>query len=160
MSHLIVITFEGTETAGTVRETLANLQRQGLLRVLDAAVITKGADGTLEVNNELSRDVKAGAGWGALFGLLVGFLFPLAGLAVGAAGGAVVGSMLKRGVDPKFVEEVEQSLEPGSSALFFVADRLDATALRGALQNHQGKLLQTTLDDAAADQIRATLGEA
>lgn len=160
MSQLVVITFEGTETAATVRQTLGNLQREGQLRVLDAAVITKGADGTLGVNNELSRDVKVGAGWGAVFGLLVGFLFPLAGIAVGAAGGAVVGAMLKRGVDPKFVEEVEQSLAPGSSALFFVADRLDATALRAALQNHQGKLLQTTLDDAAADQIRATLGEA
>ena len=67
--------------------------------------------------------------------------------------------MLNRGVDKKFVKEVEESMAPGSSALFFVADHLDEAALRAALQNHPGKLLQTTLDDETADQIRSTLGE-
>jgi uncharacterized membrane protein len=160
MAQLVVITFEGSGTAADVRNTLASLQRDGLVRVLDAATITAAADGTLKVDHEISRNTKVGAGWGAVFGVLLTIAFPLAGILVGTASGAFIGSMIESGVDKKFVEEVKASLAPGSSALFVAVDNVEPAAVRAALQDHKGKLIQTTLDESTADQIRAALGSA
>lgn len=159
MHHLVVITFEGATSAESVRETLAKLQREGRLRVLDAAVLVSDAEGNVKVDNEISRATKVGAGWGALFGVLLTFVFPIAGIVAGAGGGALVGSMLQSGVDRKFVDDVKETMKPGTSALFVAADNLDPTALRAALQNHPGTLLQTTLDESTAAQLRSALGE-
>ncbi|MGL4651472.1 MAG: DUF1269 domain-containing protein [Caldilineaceae bacterium] len=159
MSQLLVITFEGAHSAAEVRETLGRMQRDGLLRVQDAAVITAAEDGTFKVDNEISRNTKVGAGWGAAFGLILTFVFPVAGLIAGTASGALIGSMLESGVDKSFINDVKASMAPGTSALFVAADNVEPAAMRAALANHNGRLLQTTLDDNTADQLRAALGE-
>jgi uncharacterized membrane protein len=130
------------------------LQREGRLTLEDAAVLRSDASGKVDVDNELSRDIKIGAGIGALLGAMFTFFFPFIGLALGAAGGALVGASLGRGVEQKFVDDVKESLKPNSSALFLVVVRADMDALRAALAPYGGKLLQTTLDQGVADQLR------
>src|SRR5215203_3033627 len=116
MSDLIVISFDSVATAEEVRGKVRGLQKQGLIALTDAAVISKDADGKIVVHNEVSRETKVGAGVGALMGALLTVVFP-AGLLIGAVGGAAVGALVGNGVDKKFVEDVQNSLAPGSSAL-------------------------------------------
>jgi uncharacterized membrane protein len=90
-------------------------------------------------------------------GAVLGFAFPIAGLVLGTAGGAAVGALVGNGVDRKFVADVQNSLTPGSSALFLVIRSGDAAALRGALEPYEGTLIQTTLDSSLEDQLRDAL---
>lgn len=156
MSDLIVITFDGVDTAGRVRNAVADAQKQGLLKVNDAAVIYKEADGAVKVDNEVSSSMWAGMGIGGLLGLLITFTFPLAGLALGAAGGAAVAATMGRSVDKKFVQDVRDNLQPGSSALFLLGTG-GMMGLRGLLEPFEGTLYQTTLDSEAEQQIRDAL---
>jgi uncharacterized membrane protein len=156
MYDLIVFTYETKESAEGARQAVRQLQHQGLLTLEDAAVLTSDASGKVHVDNELSRDLKIGAGVGAMIGLLLTFFFPFFGLFMGAAGGALVGASLGRGVDKKFVEDVKHSLKPNSSALFLVVEQGDMNALRAALAPFHGEILQTTLDDETAAQLRGS----
>jgi uncharacterized membrane protein len=154
MNDLLVLTFSDDESAAGARKAVRDLQHRGLLTLQDAAVLTSDANGKVHVHNELSRDLKIGAGVGAFIGILFTIFFPFFGLALGTAGGALVGSLMGRGVDGKFVDDVKASLKPNTSALFLVVDHADMNALRAAMAPFKPEILQTTLDDEVADQIR------
>src|SRR5205085_2440809 len=125
MSNLVVITFEDLGDARAARKTLGNLQGQGMLKVVDAAVITRDADNKLHVDNELESSTKTGALVGGLLGAVLSFIFPLAGIVIGAIGGAVVGKTIEPSVDQDFVKDVSNALKPGTSALFFMFNEGD-----------------------------------
>jgi uncharacterized membrane protein len=158
MSHLVVLTFDDTEQAGQAFEALKQVQRGGQLKIDDAAVVVKQASGKVEIKNQLETGVKRGViGGGVLGVLLAGVFFPLAGLAIGALGGALLGKALGAGVDQKFVKDVTETLKPGSSALFVIGSGGDPAAVTGALRPFQGTIYQTTLDTEAVAALHDAL---
>ena len=158
MSHILVITFEDESQASSVLESLQRLEYHGLLKLDDAAVIVKNAEGKVQVKNKTESGVKAGAVTGGLLGLLIaGFLFPLAGIAIGAAGGALVGKSLHTGVDKEFVIEVRNSLQPGNSAILFIVSHENVGILISALEPYRGKMYQCSFDSEEEEQLRKAL---
>jgi len=154
MSNLVVLTFEDTEQAGQAFEALKSAQRSGHLRIDDAAVIVKDESGKVDVKNQLDIGVKWGAVGGGVIGLLLaGIFFPLAGITLGAIGGALVGKTLNLGVDQKFVKDVTESLKPGSSALFIIGSSGDPGLVFATLRPFQGTVYQTTLPTEAVDTL-------
>ncbi len=157
MSDLIVMTFDSPDEASSVRQVLREGERAGRIRLDDAAVIVKDADGTIRVDNEIDRGVKMGAIGGGLLGLVLNFLFPIAGFVIGAAGGALVGRMLDLGIDQQFVQDVSESLQPNSSALFLIVRDADLTIVRSMLEPYRGTLHHTTFDPHVEDELRRAL---
>ncbi len=157
MSNLIVMTFNSTDEASKVRQTLRGLERAGRVSLDDAAVIRKDADGTLAIDNEVDRGIKIGAIGGGLLGLLLSFLFPVLGLVVGAAGGALAGRMADLGIDQQFVRDVSASLQPNSSALFIIVRDAAPDIVIAALEPYQGTLYHTSLDSTVEAEIRNAL---
>ena len=158
MSHLIVLTFEDTEQAGQAFDALKKAQSGGHLKINDAAVIVKQASGKVEVKNQLDTGVKGGAVGGSVLGLLLaGLFFPLAGLAIGAIGGALVGKALDMGVDQKFVKDVTETLKPGSSALFVIGSSDEPSVVMGTLRPFQGTVYQATLSTEGFEALRDAL---
>jgi uncharacterized membrane protein len=151
------MTFDSVGEANQVRQSMKELEQQGLLRLEDAAVITKDEHGKVHAVNEMGSAVKGGAIGGGLLGLLLFGLFPIAGIAVGALSGAAIGKMVEGGVDKEFVKEVSESLQPGHSALFLIAKEANAPAVRAALQPHRGKLYHSNLSSEAEDSLRSIL---
>ncbi|WP_257624300.1 DUF1269 domain-containing protein [Streptomyces griseus] len=92
MSTLTVWKFRTAEGAESVEEALKSLQKEGLIKILDAAVVSWPADRAKPRTKQLLNLVGAGAlsgtFWGMLFGLI--FLMPLLGAAIGAAAGALL----------------------------------------------------------------------
>jgi uncharacterized membrane protein len=158
MANLIVLTFDDTEQAIQALETLKKVQSGGYLKLNDAAVIVKDATGKVEIKNQVSSGTLGGALGGSFLGLLIaGVFFPLAGLAIGAIGGALVGKSLHKGVDQDFVKDVTEQLKPGSSALFVMVRSSDPDIAIAALRPYKGKVYQTTLPSDAEEQLQDAL---
>ena len=158
-SNLIVLAFDDMEEAEKVHQALVQGKKEGVLQIDDAAVIVKDADGKVHVKNQISRGTWSATGVGGLLGLLVGAIFfPIGGLVLGLAGGALVGRMMNLGVNGKFVKDVEAELKPGTSAIF-VLGKGDPTATLAILRQYKGKVLQTTLSTDAEESLRKSLGD-
>lgn len=158
MSHLVVVTFDDPDQAGKVLETLRSVQREGFLKLDDTAVIVKDEEGKVHVKNEMDRGVKVGAVGGGLLGLLVGgFFFPLAGLLIGALAGALVGKTADVGVDPGFVKDVSDDIQPGSSALFFILRDAEPDVAMAALRPYKGTVRHTTFPPETEEELRRIL---
>jgi uncharacterized membrane protein len=158
MLHILVVTFEDENQASSVLESLQSLEQQGLLKLDDAAVIVKDAKGEVKVKNKTESGVKAGAVTGGFLGLLIGgLLFPVAGIALGVAGGALVGKSLHTGVDKEFVIEVRNSLQPGNSAILFIVSHENVGVLIAALEPYRGKIYQCSFDSEEEEQLRQAL---
>ena len=158
MSNLIVIVFDDPDEASAVRKTLRSVEHIGRLRLDDSAVVVKDAKGKIHVKNEVDRGVKIGAVGGGFVGLLIASIFfPLAGILIGALGGAALGAAAKMGVSQSFVKEVAESMENESSAIFFIVRDSDPDVAVAALRPYKGKLLQTTLTPEDEKTLRGVL---
>ena len=155
-NYTVVIKYPSPDQAAKVRGTIRDLSNQGLVKLDDAAMVSRSEDGKLDIHNELDRGVK----WGALIGggvglLLAGILFPVAGLVVGAAAGAAIGAATDMGISKDYVKEVGEGLLPGESALFMIVREGNSDAVLAALRQHQGQVLQTTLPPGMDANLRA-----
>lgn len=157
MSDLIVITFDSESEAKQALDTIRSTQKGGGLKLTDTAVITKDADGKVDVKNEWSSGAEAGAVAGGIIGLMTSFILPVVGTVAGAAVGGWIGSKLTGSVDGDFVKDVSAQLEPGKSALFLLMGSGDPAAVRASLEAYQGKVLQTTLSQDFEDSLNQAL---
>ena len=158
MSNLVVIAFDNEEEAGKVRQALK--EQAANISLDDSAVVVKDQEGEIHVKNEVDRGVAVGALGGGALGLLIGgLLFPVGGLVLGALGGALVGKMLDMGVDKKFVDDVGEHLQPGTSALFVLVREANPNVALAALRPYKGKILQTSLPPEAEAELRRILSQ-
>ncbi len=160
MSNIIVITFDNAEEAGKVRESLKSLEKGGYLNLDDSVVVVRDEEGKFHVHNELDRGVKVGAVGGGFLGLLIGFMFaPLGAIILGAAAGGLIGSTFDLGISKKFIKDVEASMEPGSSAVFFVIKEGDPTMALASLKPYKGEVYHTSLDPDDEEHLRKILSK-
>jgi uncharacterized membrane protein len=158
MSQLLVVTFGERETAGQAAERLKSVQAAHQADIADMAVVEKDGDGKVHVHHGVDTTTAGGAAVGGFLGLLLGLVFfPVAGLAIGAIAGGLVGRSLHQNVDKKLVEDVTNDLSENTSALFVMGTASSPAAVIGALEPFKGKVYQTTLDSEAEAQLQAAL---
>jgi uncharacterized membrane protein len=120
MSTLSVWKFETAEDAHETLNKLADLFKQQLIQIHDAAVVSwpagKKHPRTDNYGSMVGRGMVSGAFWGMLFGLI--FFVPFFGLAVGATMGALSGKFNDYGINDNFISKVRQEVTEGTSALF------------------------------------------
>ena len=157
MSNLIVIVFDNVEEAAKVRNTIKSIEGSHI-RLDDSAVVVKDEKGKIHVKNQVDRGVKIGAVGGGFFGLLLASVFfPVAGIVIGALGGAALGAAAKIGISQSFVKEVSASMENELSALFIIVRDSNPDVAVSALKPYKGKLLQTTLSPEDEENLRGVL---
>jgi uncharacterized membrane protein len=160
MSTLVVLKFDSVDGARQMRERLLTLQKQQLLQVEDAAIMSKDANGKPkleQLHNLAGAGALGGAFWGMLFGLL--FFIPIFGLAVGAAAGAIAGSMSDVGIDDKFIKQVGESITPGTAALFLLVSNVTVDKVLDQIKDIKFEVLQTNLSNEQENQLRSALGQ-
>jgi len=135
MATLTVLKFDNADGAEKGLTLLGDLQKQALIKVHDAAIVSwpKGArkPKTRHMSDLTAAGALDGAFWGMLFGLL--FAVPFFGLAVGALMGGLSGHFAHYGIDEDFITKVRERVTEGTSALFLltsdaVQDRVAAAA--------------------------------
>jgi uncharacterized membrane protein len=158
MSNLIVITFDNMEEAGKVRESIRQQEKGGQISLDDSAVVVKDENGKVHVKNQMDRGVKIGAVGGGLLGLLLaGIFFPVAGIVVGVLGGMGVGALADLGIQKKFVQEVSEAIENGTSAIFLIVRNSNPNAALAALRPYKGTVYHTSLDPEDEKSVRDVL---
>jgi uncharacterized membrane protein len=93
--------------------------------------------------------------WGMLFGML--FFIPFLGMAVGAGMGALMGKVTKNTVDKEFQDQVRDMLQPGTSALFMVLEKVTPDKAVEALSKYRGTVLKSSLSNEAQAQLQDAL---
>lgn len=122
MATLTVLKFGTADAAEQGLALVKDLQKQALIKVHDAAIVTwpEGArkPKTRQLVDLASAGAWNGAFWGMLFGLI--FFVPFFGAAVGALMGALAGHFADYGIDDNFIKDVRSKVTPGTSALFLL----------------------------------------
>ncbi len=152
MSNLVVIGYEDQFKAEEVRLMLWKMQKEYLIDLEDAVVAVKDDKGKVKLHQALNLTATgavSGGFWGTLIGLI--FLNPLLGLAVGATAGAVSGALTDLGIDDKFMKQLAEAMQPGTSTLFILVRRATPDKVLEELKGSGGKVLKTSLshDDEA-----------
>jgi uncharacterized membrane protein len=161
MSTLVVIGYKDLYQAEEVRLKLWKLQKDYLIDLEDAVVVTKDQTGKIKLHqpvNLTATGAVSGSFWGSLIGLI--FLNPLLGLAMGAAAGAVSGALTDVGIDDKFMKDLAATMQPGSSALFVLARKATPDKVLEEIKGTGGTILQTSLSHDDEAKLQAALNAA
>ena len=160
MATLSVWKFDTAEGAQQILEKVQSLQKQQLIVVQDAAIVTwpKGKDKpkTQQLHNMAGVGAMQGAFWGMLFGLI--FFVPFFGLAIGVAMGALSGKFADYGIDDNFIKEVRTKVTEGTSALFLLTSDAVQDKVLEALKGTKMELIQSNLTAEQEAQLKATFG--
>jgi uncharacterized membrane protein len=160
MATLSVLKFDTPEGAGQMEQTLLAAQKQQLITVQDAAIVTwpkgKKSPKTQQLHSLVGQGATMGAFWGMLFGLI--FFVPFFGLAVGAAMGALSGKFADYGIDDNFIKQTQSKVTEGTSALFLLTSGAVMDKLAEVVKGQKFEIISTNLSKEQEDALRATLG--
>ena len=160
MASLTVVKFPTADGAGQMLRTLQDLQRQGLIKIQDAASVIWPTGAKKPTTKQLHPLVSGGALDGAFWGMLFGLIFfvPLLGLAVGAAIGAVSGKFADYGINDDFIQQLRDKVTEGTSALFLLSSDAVMDRIVDAVQGMTFEIIATNLTKAEEEQMRAAFG--
>jgi uncharacterized membrane protein len=156
MATLSVLKFPTADGAQKMESTLLELQKQHVIEVQDAAIVTwpqgKKQPKTQQLHSLAGQGALVGAFWGMLFGLL--FFIPLFGLAVGAAMGALSGKFADYGIDDNFIKQTREKVTEGTSALFLLTNGAVQDKVVEAMKDQTFEIIMTNLPKAREDELR------
>ena len=158
MADLIAIGYPDETTATAAADEARRLAQDLIIQPDAIAVISRDSDGGYHVTTN-HHAVGAGATWGMFWGFLFGLLFfiPVFGMAIGAGMGALMGKMAKTSIDKQFQEQVRDMVQPGTSALFLVLEKVTPDKAVEAMSKYGGTVLKTSLSKEDEAELQAAL---
>jgi uncharacterized membrane protein/sporulation protein YlmC with PRC-barrel domain len=149
--ELIAKVYDDLDGASEAMEFVKDLQKQHVLKILNAAVVVKDEDGNVSLEEKGDVDAKHGRLFGAVTGGLIGLVGGPVGVVVGALAGAGVGGLAANWIDmgfsDQFLNELKERLEPGSSALIILVEDKWVVKASESLSDTEGLMFQQTLTD-------------
>jgi uncharacterized membrane protein len=159
VSDLIVISYPDEATGQQAYEEAQRLGGDLIVEFDALGLVTRDADGKTKVETPSGGSAGKGAVWGVLFGTLFGMLLfiPVIGLVIGGAFGAIFGALDKSGIDKAFRERLKEQLQPGTSALVMVVEKVTPDKAIESMSKYGGTVLQTSLSADAEKQLQEAL---
>ncbi len=131
------------------------------LKIVGAVVMSRDADGKVDVLEKGDGDTGTGAVIGGSLGFVVGLFAPplLAATAVGAGIGAVLGHLTKKHDEKQLGAELDEYFPPNSSAVVVIVDNkyLDRV---GAALTKADKNVSKAIDSGDADKLQKAISDA
>ncbi|MBE9143442.1 DUF1269 domain-containing protein [Planktothrix mougeotii] len=161
MAALTVWKFNTADGADNALSKLEDLQKQELIQVLDAAIVSwpegRKRPKTYQAMDTTGAGALGGAFWGMLFGLI--FFMPFLGMAMGAAIGALSGHFTDYGINDDFINDVKSKVTEGTSALFLLTGQVTIDKVEDAFTpEERGELIQSNLTHEQEAKLRADFG--
>ncbi len=156
MATLTVWKFDTATGAQEALDKLAELSKQQLIQIQDAAVVSwpagKKNPKTKNYGSMTGEGALSGAFWGLLFGLI--FFVPFFGMAVGAAMGALAGKFADYGISDDFIKEVRAKVTEGTSALFLLSANAVEDRIAAAFEGVHMELIASNLSAEQEAKLR------
>lgn len=160
MSTLIAITYDDEQSGKQAFNALDDLQKQQVLKLEDAAFVVKDQKGKVKVTQTLEkRYTGTVTTWGFFWGFLIGMIFggPLFWGLFTALLSRIFGKRTDLGIDNKFIKDVGNSLEIGSSAVFMLVVEATEDKVLPELEKFGGHVYQTSLSNEDEEKLRKAL---
>lgn len=161
--ELILMIFQDDLSAAKALEDLKAREEDGILRIFNAAVLSKDEDGRTVLHEDQDLSPGMGSAFGALVGGLIGLLAGPGGVIVGAAAGAATGGLVAGGTDlgfeDKFLKDVKTALKPGSSVLLLLIERRFGDVVAGTLLKREGQVLRHVVKQDVINRLNSPLDE-
>lgn len=161
MATVTVLKFPTAEGATDVLQRVQDLQKQHLITVHDAAIVSwptgQKSPRTRQLVDLVSAGAVGGMFWGMLFGLI--FLTPLFGMAVGAAFGALGGAFRDYGIDDDFIKRIRSQVTEGTSALFLMTSDAVLDRVADAMKDAKFEIIATNLSKEQEQKLREAFGQ-
>jgi uncharacterized membrane protein len=158
MADLIAIGYPDETTAAVAADEARRLSKDLIIQPDAIAVIVRDKEGSYHVQTT-HHMVGSGAVWGMFWGFLFGLLFfiPVFGMAVGAGMGALMGKLTKSSIDKEFQEQVRGMIQPGTSALFLMLEKVTPDKAVEAMSKYGGTVLKTSLSKEDEKELQEAL---
>src|SRR6516164_4876856 len=136
MSNLVVFDFDGVHTADEVLNKLRTLQKDYLIDLEDACVVERDQGGKVHIKQAVNLTK------------------------VGAAAGALSGSLADYGIRDDFVRKLGETIPAGSSALFVLFRSITEDKVLPEIEPYKPRVLKTSLSNEQEAKLRAALSKA
>ena len=159
MSELMVLGFENEMDADRFGVKLAELQKDMIIQLDDAAEVVRDPDGKPHVKHGSSLvgvGALGGAFWGMLFGLL--FFMPFLGLAIGAGIGALFGKGAKTGIDRQVLEQMGDAVPPGKAGWFLLIGQMTEDKFLEEIKGTNATLVRSNLTEEQEAELKHAFG--
>lgn len=162
---LVGVSFADAFRAQEFLTAATRLAANGKLRLEDAVVVMKDAEGRTVVKEtkdpQPARTALSGAVWAGLFGLMLGGPVGwLVGGAIGAGAGAVTARVVDLGIPDEWVTWFRDAVQPGTVTVALLVTDLNRDALVEEAGRFAGAtLVYANLEPNAVDRIKAALGD-
>jgi len=154
--EFIVAAFNSPERAGQVMADLKQGKKEGLIGIVDAAVVVKDADGKLKITDSKRRGTRGfftGGVLGGVLGLLIAPPVGAMAVSVGALG-ALIGRL--RGLPLRAeMKDIGSSLTPNSSAIAAIIEHTWVPKLEAALAAEGARVVRDSIQADIAEQLNA-----
>jgi uncharacterized membrane protein len=156
MATVTVLKFATADGANSGLGLIQQLQKQQLIKLYDAAIVSwpagKKGPKTKQLVDLVGLGALSGMFWGLLFGLI--FFNPLFGMAAGAAMGALSGSLRDYGIDDDFIKKTRTQVTEGTSALFLMTSDAVIDRVAEATKNMKFEIIATNLSKDQETKLR------
>ena len=162
MATVTVLKFPTAEGANDALSRVQDLQKQLLIKLHDAAIVSWPEGKKSPKTKQLVDLVGIGATSGMFWGMLLGFIFatPLFGMAVGAAFGALGGAFRDYGIDDDFIKQRRTQVTEGTSALFLMTSDAVIDRVAEAMKGVKFDFIATNLSREQEQKLREAFGQA
>ena len=154
--QVVVAAFKDENAASQALEQLKEAKKQGLIKIDNAAVLRKDADGKLYIKETADIGGGKGAVIGGVLGGVIGVLAGPIGWAV--VGGAVVGCLVAKLHDGGFkddrLKKLGEGLGPGNSAIVAVVEHTWVRDVERAMADAGAQAVTEELSADIARQLK------
>jgi uncharacterized membrane protein len=154
---LLVADFNDTSTAWEAYEALKSVEDGRTVEIEGVIVVSRSAEGELEVQKATDHSTKSGLKWGVVGGIALGVIFPpsiLGSAAVVGSAGALAGKLRQRHHHGELEQQLEYAIPPGHSGLVALVSDPGAVKIRKALERAEA-IVESAIDKVEADDIKA-----
>ena len=141
-------------------DALKKAQREGVVFIDGAILVSRDPDGTLRVTEAGDHHVFRGTSIGVAGGLVVGLFAPplLGAMVVGGAIGGLSGKLVKHHEEKNIEQDIEDVVPPGTSAVVAVFEEIWVDEVERQLAKAERKAIKEA-DKQTADELKRGLAE-